>query len=960
MAPPSWPAWVLRISTFALLQLVQGCDTDRSTPPVPAAGDDAAAGAAPVIEDDPPAEVAPRGAFGKSIGGTTPDLQEGPGSGGAKGGSAPLGAPFGTSTSCGDAIVGGDEECDDGNEGSDACTAHCQTRDQPVVASNTGGDRYIGLGRHPVAGLDGGLIATYVEAPNFAAGAGSGGAPDEGVKVGATLLDIWGKKQHQVDVSEGAFPIDEANPVAAALPGGDYAVAWSDFDGDGSDLGIALRRVKNDGTLGPLGVANTQREFSQRNPDMIWTGSQLVVAWEDYANAFSGPDIRYRLFDAELRPLSDDLTLASGDQLEAAVSLAPLHGGWAAAYREESLEDFAGQARETVVVRAGEKKYRIGRYFGGPMEDRPALAELDATHLLVVFTEGTDPGQQAGVLNTPRLRYAVVDTATNAAPTYQSLNALDDMYITAPLISQMSPALERAKDGSNALFLSWRTEGRPGDASGDQIWLKRISWDPSRETPLDLDEPEVLIPRLCEDSIGDQRRPALAAVDLPPSGALAIAWDDYSHSQGPQSGDPEVVVHYSPTRSRAAEPSIVTENWNGTSGSPWPDQWQHILSAYTVPPVTIQDNRGQVAWGSGTGTAYSYIKDHKALDVEMLTKVRMHINSVRTGFVARLIDGPQPSFIGAWIGTQINDRWRFYAQIDGVHTDIFLGPSTGTTAPLAPFTTWAQNLEFYMRFRLASNADGGINLALRHWLTDLPEPSTWTMQATTNTPAIVATFGSTPGRFGLFVSDVQANRIASFDDFRANFYEGNAHGDPSLTASTTPLERQESLFRMCAPGSPCALAQGCCLGDSDCAAGTSCQGGLSEVFGLGSHLDTCLADHCENEVLDTALGEVRTDCGGPDCAPCTCTTTTARGANGYCTTAGGGCFCGIGDGSCTSVTQCLPGLACKPGGLKFGYATNINVCQPFHCMNLVQDMVVNDGRPAETGVDCGGECGACL
>src|SRR4029079_15729117 len=32
----------------------------------------------------------------------------------------------------------------------------------------------------------------------------------------------------------------------------DYAVAWSDFDGDGSDLGVALRQVNADGSLGPL------------------------------------------------------------------------------------------------------------------------------------------------------------------------------------------------------------------------------------------------------------------------------------------------------------------------------------------------------------------------------------------------------------------------------------------------------------------------------------------------------------------------------------------------------------------------------------------------------------------------------------------------------------------------------------------------------------------------------------
>jgi hypothetical protein len=45
-----------------------------------------------------------------------------------------LGPPFGVSDHCGDAIVGSDEECDDGDGGApgelDACTDDCKTRDE--------------------------------------------------------------------------------------------------------------------------------------------------------------------------------------------------------------------------------------------------------------------------------------------------------------------------------------------------------------------------------------------------------------------------------------------------------------------------------------------------------------------------------------------------------------------------------------------------------------------------------------------------------------------------------------------------------------------------------------------------------------------------------------------------------------------------------------------------------------
>lgn len=90
--------------------------------------------------------------------------------GGGEGGATPqlpLGPPHGTSTTCSDAIVGDDEECDDGAGGADACTADCKTRDQavgPAYAPPQPNDRYLGVGRHPVSGLDTGFITTFVDA----------------------------------------------------------------------------------------------------------------------------------------------------------------------------------------------------------------------------------------------------------------------------------------------------------------------------------------------------------------------------------------------------------------------------------------------------------------------------------------------------------------------------------------------------------------------------------------------------------------------------------------------------------------------------------------------------------------------------------------------------------------------------------------------------------------------------
>jgi cysteine-rich repeat protein len=451
-------------------------------------------------------------------------------------------APFGVSTICGDAIIGADEQCDDGPGAAiDACTSLCRTRDQPASQTATKIDRYQGFGRHPLAGLDGGFISSYVEFPTDEA------PPLGEPAIGATLFNVWGQPQHHVNVSEGASPIELSNPVAAALPGGAYAVAWTDFDSDGSNLGIALRRVSASGNLGPLLSANANRTFTQEEPDLLWTGGQLVVAWEDYADANNGPDLRYRTFDADLNPLADDLTLAASEAPEAAVALASFGNGWAAAYRE-GVPD----GTEYIVIKAGDASFRVGPVLGGSPDDKPALATLDTSHLLVVFSEGTDPGA-TGIYNTPRLRYALLDTAGSTTPGFLAVNPLGDVYVDDESIAQLSPSLLNTPNG---IYLAWSSVARPKDAAGDEVWLKHLAWSSGAPAQLDLSEQEVLIPHSCEGRGGHQRTPALAFIPdttLPPSGALAVAWDDYSRSLGANAGAPDVVVQYVPMQAEGAQ-----------------------------------------------------------------------------------------------------------------------------------------------------------------------------------------------------------------------------------------------------------------------------------------------------------------------------------------------------------------------------------------------------------------------
>lgn len=827
-------------------------------------------------------------------------------------------APYGVSTQCGDAIVGAEEECDDGAGGaSDACASDCQTRDQPVGALGGGppmtAERYLGAGRHPVSGLNDGFITVFVDA---------GG---EEPAVAAKVFDIWGHPSQVVTVSGGASPISEANPVAAALPGGRYAIAWSDFDSDGSDLGVALRLVEQDGTLGVLRSGNSRTDFSQLNPDAVWTGSELVVAWEDYSDAANGPDLRFRTFDADLNATSADQALAGTPLPEAAVSLTRFNGSWAAAYREGAVS-----GAENIVVRSGGSTFRIGPLLGGPLDDRPALAELDSTHLLVVTSFGTDPLPGSGVHSVPRLAYAIVDTESTAALTLQPLDPMDELFTANALVSHSRPALARAED---AVYLTWRSEARPGDAAGDQIWVKRVTWNPmATPSKLGLGEPEFLVPRACEGSFGDQRAPALATVPLPPHGAVAFAWDDYGQTQGAGTGQPEVVVHYAPVHPRGAK--FLKETWTATNGAPWPARWSFETQPVpsTVPTtIDVNLNAGRVAGLTGTtsGKARAWINDELALNVETKVRLRLSASNMYGGLIARRADEDSDSYFRAVVSTA-TEPLKLEAVIDG-------GAPTVIASLPTPYLFYAyiQGLDLFLKFRVVTNADSSVTLSAKVWLADLPEPYGWMLVGTvpgSGASTIRDRLGVRSGRFGLFAEQKVTSRTATFDDFQAMFYPGAEAGTLDSDQRLPPFPRNQS-------------ADACCDSNDECAAGMQCSASMSEHLHLGSNQTTCVPTHCTNNQLDTGLGETGVDCGGPDCGACSCT----RAAR-TCSLA---CPCGIGQGDCGSSDVCLSGLVCRQVGWRYGLPTNEDdVCAPFHCFNRVQD-----SDKGELGPDWGGECG---
>ena len=405
---------------------------------------------------------------------------------------------------CGDSIRDPvTEECDDGpGDGEDSCTASCRVRSNPLV--NVTGDgaaapaRSLGAGRHVAGAGSGGFGVVYTQA-------------DAVLTVRLQRFDERGRRNGEpVNVAGGGRPTGAANPVVAALPGSDrYAVAWT--DGTGGTPDVALRSVSGGSVPGGVPMlVHASAAGPQQDPDVLWTGSELVVAWSDL---FS---VKYRRFSESLSAIDAERTLSGGSQFAGNVVLARFGTGWAAAWRA------GDQGFETIGVRVGDSTWSTRQFLPAFEGDHPALVELDPTHLLVFYTSGGDLSD-ASVAGGSRLRIAVVDVMAGA-----TLESIVVMPSTPPYdrdesLRQRRPAAARVGD---RLFIAWETESPLADPLRAEFWVAELAWsasEPARVQKLS----EWAAPA---DAIrsGDRKSPALAASPLFPGGALITVWEDHS------------------------------------------------------------------------------------------------------------------------------------------------------------------------------------------------------------------------------------------------------------------------------------------------------------------------------------------------------------------------------------------------------------------------------------------------
>ncbi len=457
-----------------------------------------------------------------------------------------LQGPTGTAPTtpvCGDGFRTGAEECDDQNLLSDdACSSTCMATPQlivprtaPAVGMPPLGARDLGGSRHPIAAGCNSVGLSLVDH--------SGALP-------ALQLAVFSALGRFVrGVPLGTAAVDQPAPAVAAFGDDTFAVAWTDFESDGDELGVRLAKLSPSAmTQVPAGFANVTTEFSQRAPDVVFDGTELVVAWVDDSDPVNGPDIRYRTFKPDLTPLSDEQTLTATAAVEDHVSLAAANGAWAAAWRSGN----AGS--ETLEIQSGATHWSVGPYKPGADDDIPALSFIDATHLAVAFTM-VDPTQSDQ--NIPRLHAAILDAAFPGATESFAVIPAVAPYSTDVTLSQTKPSLLVFPD---RMFVSWRSAAVPGSALGDELWRREITWSPDGMGNLLVDASAAEVPLVpSANRAGDQSDPTLLSSPFWPEKRTFSAWDDLGKSFGAKSGVEDVALQVtsSPPPSCAAS-SLVT------------------------------------------------------------------------------------------------------------------------------------------------------------------------------------------------------------------------------------------------------------------------------------------------------------------------------------------------------------------------------------------------------------------
>jgi len=403
---------------------------------------------------------------------------------------------------CGDAIRDPvTEECDHGSaSNSETCSVTCIVQEVGLKPATSNSEPTLGfsLGRapHVASGAELGFAIVYQQLDDTRS-VWLQGFDSVGLRSGTALA-----------FAADNAPFDAANPAIAALPGGGYAVAWT--DGSSGTPDVLLRNVDpSAGTFGDAKPVHENQAGFQQDPDLLWVDGKLVVAWTDLLS------IKARSFDKDLAPLELEHVLSTTVAVDSSVVLAPFHSGWAAAFRSNT------QGLERIRVVSGTDSWATQEGPPGADADRPTLAALDEDHALLVFSVGTDP-TDTGAPNVYKLRAALL--SANGASELQPFLLADliEPATTDALANERGASAVKVDDN---VYLSWQSTAS-SIGSHPRVALARVVLDSTSTQGVRI-EPVVWPP-----VSGGQAQPMssvhLSIASLFPSDAVITAWETTS------------------------------------------------------------------------------------------------------------------------------------------------------------------------------------------------------------------------------------------------------------------------------------------------------------------------------------------------------------------------------------------------------------------------------------------------
>ncbi len=352
---------------------------------------------------------------------------------------------------------------------------------------------------------------------------------------------VWVRTYHEsgvlrgvpVDAAGDFAPLSVSNPVIAPLPTGKYAIAWSDGSTGTPDVRL---RMFDGQAVGAAQLVHEDSSGLQQDPNLLWVGDRLIVAWTDLL------DVKVRAFGADLAPLGPAKPLASSAAIESSVTLAPFGTTWVAAYRanDEGLESVR-------VAISGGITWSTEPTLPGPTGDRPAVVELDAQHLLVLFSVGADPAETGAAVTVGQLRAAVLSTGSpgkvtsfrltparvddvsdaGAADTLDAGGDVDDDASGRPpapplyaMLDQRRPSAARVGD---VVYVAWQNALPRELGVGDRLVVATATLDATSEHKVVFGS-EMRLPYGLPPA-GAQTNPRLGVSPLFPAGALATVWE---------------------------------------------------------------------------------------------------------------------------------------------------------------------------------------------------------------------------------------------------------------------------------------------------------------------------------------------------------------------------------------------------------------------------------------------------